>query len=120
VVKASFQPNGIVTLDNLQQDEANRLCSAADVAGKPLDEKTAKAIEEAALKTVKMPADGQFLGDWKKGEALAQSGRGLTWTDDAKTVNGGNCYNCHQIDKEEDFLRQPWAPASGITARFVV
>jgi sulfur-oxidizing protein SoxX len=101
VVKASFQPNGIVTLDNLQQDEANRLCSAADVAGKPLDEKTAKAIEEAALKTVKMPADGQFLGDWKKGEALAQSGRGLTWTDDAKTVNGGNCYNCHQITKEE-------------------
>lgn len=101
VVAASFQPNGIATLDYLKQDEANRLCSAADVAGKPLDETTAKAIEAAELKTIKWPSDGRFLGDWKKGEALAQSGRGLTWTDDAKTVNGGNCYNCHQITKEE-------------------
>ena len=101
VVAASFQPNGIATLDYLKQDEANRLCSAADVAGKPLEETTAKAIEAAELKTIKWPSDGQFLGDWKKGETLAQSGRGLTWTDDAKTVNGGNCYNCHQITKEE-------------------
>jgi len=90
-----------VSLDNLKQDEANRLCSAADVAGKPLDEKTTKAIEAAELKTVKMPSDGKFLGDWKAGEKIAQSGRGLTWSDDAKTVNGGNCYNCHQISKEE-------------------
>ena len=36
VVAASFQPNGIATLDYLKQDEANRLCSAADVAGKPV------------------------------------------------------------------------------------
>jgi len=101
VVTASFQPNGIATLDNLKQDEANRLCSAADVAGKPLDEKTAKAIEAAELKTVKMPSDGQFLGDWKEGEKIAQSGRGLTWTDKAGDANGGNCYNCHQMDKKE-------------------
>ncbi len=32
---------------------------------------------------------------------MAQSGRGSTWSDDAKVVNGGNCYNCHQIDKKE-------------------
>lgn len=101
VVKASFQAKGIATLDYLQQDEANALCSAADVAGKPLDEKAAKAIEAAEMKTIKWPSDGKFLGDWKKGETIAQSGRGLTWTDDAKTVNGGNCYNCHQIDKKE-------------------
>jgi sulfur-oxidizing protein SoxX len=77
------------------------LCSAADVTGKPIDEKTAKAIEAAAMKTIKWPAEGKFLGDWKKGEAVAQSGRGSTWSDDAKVVNGGNCYNCHQIDKKE-------------------
>jgi sulfur-oxidizing protein SoxX len=101
VVAASFQPKGIATMDYLNQDEANRLCSAADVAGKPLDEKTAKAIEEANLKTVKWPSDGKFLGDWKAGEKIAQSGRGMTWSDTAKTVNGGNCYNCHQMDKKE-------------------
>jgi L-cysteine S-thiosulfotransferase len=101
VVKASFQANGIATLDYLKQDESNRLCSAAEVAGKPLDEKTAKAIEAAEMKTIKMPSDGKFLGDWKEGERIAQSGRGLTWTDKATDVNGGNCYNCHQMDKKE-------------------
>jgi len=101
VVAASFQAKGIATLDYLKQDDANRECSAADVAGKPLDEKVAKAIEEANLKTVKWPSDGKFLGDWKEGEKIAQSGRGLTWSDKAGAANGGNCYNCHMIGKEE-------------------
>ena len=101
VVKASFQDRGIAKVSRLDQDEANRLCSAADVAGKPLDEKVAKAIEEANLKTVKWPSDGKFRGDWKEGEKIAQSGRGLTWSDKADAANGGNCYNCHMIGKEE-------------------
>jgi sulfur-oxidizing protein SoxX len=102
VAKASFRDEGIVKADKvLNADETNRLCSEADVAGKPLDESTAKRIEETNLKTIQWPADGQFLGDWKQGEAIAQSGRGLTFTDTANTVNGGNCYNCHQIDKKE-------------------
>ena len=101
VTQSSFQAKGQVGLDRLQQDDANRLCSAADVAGQPLDERTAKAIEAANFKTIKWPADGKFLGDWKNGEKLAQSGRGLTWSDKAGSANGGNCYNCHQITKEE-------------------
>lgn len=101
VVKASFQDRGIAKVDRLVQDEANRLCSAADAAGQPVDEKTAAAIQDAAMKTIKWPSDGKFLGDWKEGEKIAQSGRGLTWSDNDKTVNGGNCYNCHQISKEE-------------------
>jgi L-cysteine S-thiosulfotransferase len=101
VVKASFQDKNLVKVDRLVQDEAMSACSAAEVAGKPLDEKAAKAIEAAAMKTIKWPSDGKFLGDWKQGEREAQSGRGSTWSDDAKVVNGGNCYNCHQIDKKE-------------------
>lgn len=101
IVKASFRDQGIVKASVLDTDETNRACSAADVAGKPLDEAKAKAIEAANLKTVKWPENGKFLGDWKEGEKLAQSGRGLTWTDDATTPNGGNCYNCHQITKQE-------------------
>ena len=100
-LKNSFQARGIATLDRLEQDQANAACAAADISGQPVEEKLAKAIEEANMKTVKWPSDGKFLGDWKQGEVIAQSGRGLTWTDDAKTVNGGNCYNCHQIDKKE-------------------
>ena len=102
IVKASFRSQGVANVERVTQtDETNRLCSEADVAGKPLEEKTAKAIEAANLKTIRWPSNGQFLGDWKEGEKIAQSGRGLTWTDPANTPNGGNCYNCHQIDTKE-------------------
>lgn len=102
MVKAAFRAKGIVGLDRVERiDDTLKVCSAADVSGGKVSEAQAKAIETAEMKTIKWPADGKFLGDWKQGEAIAQSGRGLTWTDDAKTVNGGNCYNCHQIDKKE-------------------
>ena len=101
IVKASFRDEGQAKVVRLVQDDANRECSAADVAGKPIDEKLGKSIEEANFKAIKWPTDGKFLGDWKEGEKIAQSGRGLTWTDPAGSENGGNCYNCHQIDKKE-------------------
>ena len=101
IIKASFRDEAGVKVDRLVQDDANRECSAADVAGKPLDEKIGKAIEAANLKSIKWPSDGRFLGDWREGEKIAQSGRGLTWTDAPNQANGGNCYNCHQIDKAE-------------------
>jgi L-cysteine S-thiosulfotransferase len=102
LVRTGFRSQGPVKLERATEpDETQRACSAADVAGKPLAPEQAKAIEAANLKTIRWPADGKFLGDWKVGEQIAQSGRGLTWTDDTKVANGGNCYNCHQITKEE-------------------
>ena len=101
IVKASFRDQGIVKASILNTDETNQACSEADASGKPLDEKTAKRIEEINMKAIKWPSDGKFIGDWKEGEKIAQNGRGLTFTDDEKTVNGGNCYNCHKIDEKE-------------------
>ena len=101
IIKSSFRDEGLVKVDRLIQDDANRECSAADVAGRPIDEKLRAAIEDANMKAIQWPSDGQFVGDWREGEKIAQSGRGLTWTDDASQANGGNCYNCHQIDKKE-------------------
>lgn len=102
IVKESFHDKGIVKVSEaLREDETTRLCNAADVAGKPLDDATAKRIEEMNLMAIKWPSDGKYLGDWREGEKIAQSGRGLTWRDKADAVNGGNCYNCHQIDKKE-------------------
>jgi L-cysteine S-thiosulfotransferase len=101
VMRSSFHDQGVAKIDRLQQDEANRECSAAAVAGVALDEKSAAAIQTASLKSVPPPSDGKYLGDWKEGEKIAQSGRGLTWTDSASEPNGGNCYNCHQIGKAE-------------------
>ena len=101
MMKSSFRDQGIAKVDRLQQDEADAACSKA--LGAPLPETTRAAIEAVNMKTVRMPSDGQFLGDWKVGEQLAQNGRGMTWTDGstATSANGGNCYNCHQITKAE-------------------
>ena len=99
VIRSAFRDEGIVKVARLDQDAANEACSKA--LGKEPPAEVVKAIEAANLKTIKPPSDGKYLGDWKEGEKIAQSGRGLTWTDDAKTANGGNCYNCHQISKQE-------------------
>ncbi len=101
IVKASFRDQGIVKASILNTDETNQACSDADASCKLLDENTAKRIEEINMKAIKWPSDGKFIGDWKEGEKIAQNGRGLTFTDTASTVNGGNCYNCHKIDEKE-------------------
>ena len=100
MIKASFRDQGIAKVDRLDQDLGQAACSSRQAARR---RRRPSRIEAEALATVKWPADGQYIGDWKRGEKLAQSGRGMTWTDtraDAK-ANGGNCYNCHQIDKKE-------------------
>jgi sulfur-oxidizing protein SoxX len=61
-----------------------------------------EAIQKREGATIAYPADGKLLGDWKKGEALAQSGYGLRFTDyPARRANGGNCYACHQLTRQE-------------------
>ncbi|MCZ4312511.1 sulfur oxidation c-type cytochrome SoxX [Comamonadaceae bacterium G21597-S1] len=101
IMKSSFRDQGIAKVDRLQQDASNAECSKAQ--GKDLPDALAKSIEAANLRTVKMPSDGKFLGDWKAGEKLAQNGRGMTWSDNstATSANGGNCYNCHELAKTE-------------------
>jgi sulfur-oxidizing protein SoxX len=51
--------------------------------------------------TIVYPADGKFLGDWKKGETSALSGYGGRMGDDPKRAAGGNCYACHQLAASE-------------------
>lgn len=99
VMKASFRDQGIAKAERLNQDLGQRACSAAE----PPPAEVAKQIESASLASVKWPTGGQYLGDWREGEKLAQNGRGMTWTDASALPkdNGANCYNCHQIDKKE-------------------
>lgn len=98
VIKSGFRERGIAKLDRLQQSELQKACTETrNSPPKDLRER----LEKAALATVKYPADGRFLGDFKLGERIAQSGVGMQWTDTPATVNGGNCYACHQLSKEE-------------------
>nr|WP_297355656.1 sulfur oxidation c-type cytochrome SoxX [uncultured Caldimonas sp.] len=101
VLKSSFKERGIAKLDRLDQSPLQKACSEAATTGRDLDKATREQLEKAALAAVKYPADGQYLGDWKEGEKIAQSGRGLQFNDTAQTVAGGNCYACHQLSKAE-------------------
>jgi sulfur-oxidizing protein SoxX len=100
-LNASFRAEGQAGMDRLVQDEANRLCSQADASGKAVSDEDAERIRQSSFKAIAWPADGQFFGDYKLGEKLAQDGRGKTWSDKPGSENGGNCYNCHQISKTE-------------------
>lgn len=97
--KNSFKEKNIAKLDRLNQSDLQKSCS--DYAQKEMPAELRSRLEKAELDAVKFPADGQFLGNWKEGEKIAQNGRGLQFSDDAKTLNGGNCYACHQISKSE-------------------
>jgi len=97
MMKSSFSDKGIAKLDRLNQDLPQKACSSDQMPAHAVVEQ----IQSQALASVQWPDGGRYLGDWKSGEKIAQSGRGQTWNDAADRANGGSCYNCHQISKEE-------------------
>ncbi|MBA2548731.1 MAG: sulfur oxidation c-type cytochrome SoxX [Burkholderiaceae bacterium] len=101
VVNSSFRERGIAKLDRLKQSDMQVACSEASLTGKELPKDVAARLEKQALATVKYPADGAYLGDYKQGERIAQTGVGLQWSDNDKTVAGGNCYACHELASQE-------------------
>ena len=100
MMKTSFKENGQAKLDRLEQDDVQAACSRYQSADK-MPKDVAQALEEAQQKTIRYPADGQWVGDWKAGEAIAQSGVGKQFNDDPSRPAGGNCYACHQLSKQE-------------------
>lgn len=82
----------------LVQDDLQIVCSKTH---NNVDKDLAEDITAAAKASIKYPEDGKFLGDWKKGEKIAQDGAGLRYNDKVDATAGGNCYACHQIDKKE-------------------
>jgi sulfur-oxidizing protein SoxX len=82
----------------IAQDETQKVCSL--YRNQPLPS-VAEAITAREKENVVLPADGKFLGDWKAGEKLAQSGYGGRHTDDPARPVGGNCYACHQLSRTE-------------------
>jgi sulfur-oxidizing protein SoxX len=84
----------------LVQDPIQELCTR--YRDKP-PKRVADAIRRMARATIVYPSDGKLIGDPKRGEAIAQSGYGLRFTDTARgRPNGGNCYACHRISRTEE------------------
>jgi sulfur-oxidizing protein SoxX len=97
VLQRDFHPRGQATMERLVQDGVQRVCTESN--DRPPAE-LAKALEADQMKTIAFP-EGSLLGDWKRGERIAQGGRGLQWTDTAGAPSGGSCYNCHQLSPQE-------------------
>jgi sulfur-oxidizing protein SoxX len=98
-IKASWTRAAPDWQARLVQDETQKLCSQYRNA-------PPKAVADAILArekaNIQYPPDGKLMGDWKKGEKLAQNGYGMRFTDyPPRAENGGNCYACHQLDKKE-------------------
>ena len=93
----SFKSKGIAEKHRLYQLDFQQECSGGTLPSKA----RMAQIEAEQLASVKYPSDGQYFGDWKSGEKIAVSGKGLTWRDKADAVNGGGCYNCHQLSHHE-------------------
>jgi sulfur-oxidizing protein SoxX len=99
VVKSAFPTAPADWQSRLVPDETMQACSAHhNNPPRPV----AEEIQKREKVAVAYPPDGNLMGDWQKGERIAQSGYGLRFTDyPARGPNGGNCYACHQMTKAE-------------------
>ena len=97
-VKATFGKAPPEWQARIEPDETLKTCNLTrnQVASADAD----KIIQRELAKVV-FPADGKLLGDWKEGAKIANNGRGGQFSDDEKTIAGGNCYACHQMEAAE-------------------
>jgi L-cysteine S-thiosulfotransferase len=96
-MKRDFHPRGQATMARIPQDGVQRICT--ETRDNP-PAALARQLEADQMKTIVFPS-GSLMGDWKRAERVAQSGRGSMWNDQPGVDVGGSCYNCHQISPQE-------------------
>jgi L-cysteine S-thiosulfotransferase len=97
----SFMSRESASTDRLLQTDIQATCTKYAEANKPMPKVVKQKIEKAVLASIPYPADGKYIGDWKAGERTAQNGRGMQFSDAVGSVNGANCYACHQLSPTE-------------------
>lgn len=97
-IKSTFGKASPEWQARIKPDETLAVCNATRNA--PSSAQSGEILKREAAR-VAYPADGKFLGDWKKGYQVANNGRGGQFSDPPGTVSGGNCFACHQLDPKE-------------------
>jgi sulfur-oxidizing protein SoxX len=97
ILKRDFQARGQATMDRVVPDALQRVCNETN--NNPPAE-LARTLEADQMRTIALPS-GPLLGNWQRGERIAQGGRGLTWSDKPGAPSDGSCYNCHQLSPKE-------------------
>ena len=85
-------------LRRLAQDKSQQLCSKIGEA--KLTQEEAAEVVQLARASIRYPASGKLIGDWKAGEKLAHDGAGdriHRGQLEARKGNGGLCQNCHAL-----------------------
>jgi sulfur-oxidizing protein SoxX len=85
-------------LKRLEQDRSQQICSKVGNANLSTEE--AAEVVKLARDSIKYPASGQIVGDWKSGDMLAHDGAGDRIRDgktENRKENGALCQNCHGL-----------------------
>ena len=84
------------------QDRSQQICSAIGTA-KPSPDQLDEVVTLARA-SIRYPADGRLMGDWKTGAQLVVDGAGQRIVDgkvEQRPQNGALCINCHAMDPRD-------------------
>ena len=84
------------------QDRSQQICSKTGET--TLSQQETAEVAQAARTSMKYPASGKLMGDWKVGAKLAYDGGGSRIRGgkvEKRKENGGSCSNCHLLDPRE-------------------
>jgi L-cysteine S-thiosulfotransferase len=98
IVRTSFSAPDPALLKRLDQDASQQLCSKAGRS--ELTQQDAAELVKLARESIRYPASGKLVGDWKAGEKLAHDGGGDRIAQgrlEQRKGNGGLCQNCHAL-----------------------
>ena len=98
MVSTSFSAPTPVLLKRLEQDRSQRICSKIGEA--KLTQEEAAEVVRLARESIRYPASGKLVGDWRRGEKLAHDGAGdriQFGRLEKRKENGGLCQNCHAL-----------------------
>jgi sulfur-oxidizing protein SoxX len=102
MVANSFTAPAPALLKRLEQDRAQQICSK--IGGAAPSQPEAAQVVKLARESMKYPASGKLVGDWKIGAKLAHDGAGdriQRGQLEKRKENGGLCQNCHALEPGE-------------------
>lgn len=98
MVGTSFSAPAPELLKRLDQDRSQTICSK--IGNTKLTQEEAAEVVKLARASIRYPASGQLVGDWKTGNKLAHDGAGDRIQGgrlEQRKENGGLCQNCHAL-----------------------
>ena len=98
MVSGSFSAPEPALLKRLEQDRSQQICSKIGPA--KLTQEEAAEVVKLARASMRYPASGKLVGDWKVGNRLAHDGAGdriQRGRLEKRKENGGLCQNCHAL-----------------------